>query len=143
MCPIDFPQLIYYVSGNIMNIDGTMVGNEGKPLKAVRYGLCGGSAVTHANTNGGQLYWTGIMSKGDHACDIDIKGVFALFSTSLKQLQNDDSARYQLLMVNTHYAVTMNARSTPQNHSGEHGGADGGYHGRERWNGGTAVEASI
>ncbi|GJY82209.1 hypothetical protein Tco_0494960 [Tanacetum coccineum] len=32
-----------------------------------------------------------------------------------------------------HYALTMNARSTPQNHSGEHGGADGGYHGGDYW----------
>ncbi|GJS93793.1 hypothetical protein Tco_0800761 [Tanacetum coccineum] len=27
----------------------------------------------------------------------------------------------------------MNARSTPQNHSGEHGRADGGYHGGDYW----------
>ncbi|GKC42018.1 hypothetical protein Tco_1059740 [Tanacetum coccineum] len=41
---------------DFMNIDGMMVDNDGKPLKAVRCVLWGGPVVTHANTDGGQVY---------------------------------------------------------------------------------------
>ncbi|GJZ85548.1 hypothetical protein Tco_0650887 [Tanacetum coccineum] len=38
-----------------MNINGIIVDNDGKPLKAVHCVLCGGPVVTHANTDGGQV----------------------------------------------------------------------------------------
>ncbi|GKC14864.1 hypothetical protein Tco_1011646 [Tanacetum coccineum] len=94
---IDYGLILCYLVllDDFLNIDGIMVGNEGKPLKAVRCVLCVGDLLLRMQTQMEAkfvLVWgiaeAGDGTRGDQACDVDNKeddkGVFG----------NDDSEVY-------------------------------------------------